>query len=123
MFTKNITEAINLVAYSWGRTNLRRGDAVLITEMEHHANIVPWHILAAERGIEVRWMPIDDDYRLDSRELDRLLDGAKLFAFTAMSNVLGTVNDVRALADAGHAAGATGARRRCPGRAALARST
>ena len=59
--------------------------------MEHHANVVPWHILAAERGVELRWVPLDDDYRLDLSELDRLLDGAKLFAFTAMSNVLGTV--------------------------------
>jgi cysteine desulfurase / selenocysteine lyase len=107
VFTKNITEAINLFAHSWGRTNLRQGDPIVVTEMEHHANVVPWHILAAERGIELRWLPIDDDYRLDLTELDRLLDGAKLFAFTAMSNVLGTVNDVRALADAGHAAGAT----------------
>jgi len=107
VFTKNITEAINLFAHSWGRTNLREGDAVVVTEMEHHANVVPWHILAAERGIELRWVPIDDDYRLDLTELDRLLDGAKLFAFTAVSNVLGTVNDVRALADAAHAAGAT----------------
>ncbi|MET0276295.1 MAG: SufS family cysteine desulfurase [Acidimicrobiia bacterium] len=107
VFTKNITEAINLFAHSWGRTNLQAGDAVLVTEMEHHANIVPWHILAAERGIEVRWLPIDGDYRLDLSQLDQLLDGVKLFAFTAMSNVLGTVNDVRALAAAGHAAGAT----------------
>jgi cysteine desulfurase/selenocysteine lyase len=107
VFTKNITEAINLFAHSWGRTNLHEGDAVLITEMEHHANVVPWHILAAERGIELRWLPIDENYRLDLSELDRYLDGAKLFAFTAMSNVLGTVNDVRALADAAHAAGAT----------------
>jgi cysteine desulfurase/selenocysteine lyase len=107
VFTKNITEAINLFAHSWGRTNLQAGDAVLVTEMEHHANIVPWHILNAERGIEVRWLPIDSDYHLDLSQLDRLLDGVKLFAFTAMSNVLGTVNDVRALADAAHAAGAT----------------
>ena len=107
VFTKNITEAINLFAYSWGRTNLGEGDAIVVTEMEHHANIVPWHILCAERGVELRWVPIDDDYRLDLSELDRLLDGAKLFAFTAMSNVLGTVNDVRFLADAAHAAGAT----------------
>jgi cysteine desulfurase/selenocysteine lyase len=107
VFTKNITEAINLFAHSWGRTNLREGDVVVVTEMEHHANVVPWHILAAERGIELRWVPIDHDFRLDLSELDRLLDGAKLFAFTAVSNVLGTVNDVRALADAAHAVGAT----------------
>ncbi len=91
VFTKNITEAINLFAHSWGRTNLDEGDAIVVTEMEHHANIVPWHMLCAERGVELRWVPIDHEYRLDLSELDRLLDGAKLFAFTAMSNVLGTV--------------------------------
>jgi cysteine desulfurase/selenocysteine lyase len=107
VFTKNVTEGINLVAYSWARANLREGDAIVVTEMEHHANIVPWHILAAERGIELRWVPIDADYRLDLTNLDQLLDGAKLFAVTAMSNVLGTTNDVRQLADAAHAAGAS----------------
>jgi cysteine desulfurase/selenocysteine lyase len=106
VFTKNVTEAINLVAHSWARANLREGDAIVLTEMEHHANVVPWHILAAERGVELRWVPINHEFRLDLTDLDHLLDGAKLFAFTAMSNVLGTANDVRALADAGHAAGA-----------------
>jgi cysteine desulfurase/selenocysteine lyase len=106
VFTKNITEGINLVAYSWARANLQPGDAIVVTEMEHHANIVPWHILASERGIELRWIPIDAEFRLDLRDLDRALDGAKLFAVTAMSNVLGTVNDIRALADRAHAAGA-----------------
>jgi cysteine desulfurase/selenocysteine lyase len=106
VFTKNVTEAINLVAYSWGRANLRPGDVVVLTEMEHHANVVPWHILASERGVEVRWVPLTTDYQLDLASLDRLLDGAKLFAFTAVSNVLGTRNDVRRLADAAHAAGA-----------------
>jgi cysteine desulfurase/selenocysteine lyase len=106
VFTKNITEAINLFAYSWGRANLRDGDVVVVTEMEHHANVVPWHILAAERGIELRWVPVTDDHVLDLTHLDELLDGARLFAFTAMSNVLGTINDVPALTAAAHAAGA-----------------
>jgi len=106
VFTKNVTEAINLVAYSWGRANLREGDAVVLTEMEHHANIVPWHILAAERGIELRWIRLTEDYRLDLSDVDRLLDGARLLAVSAVSNVLGTVNDVRPLADAAHASGA-----------------
>ena len=106
VFTKNITEAINLVAYTWARANLREGDAIVVTEMEHHANIVPWHILAAERGIQLRWIPLASDYWLDTSKLDELLDGAKLLAVTAASNVLGTINDVRALADAAHAAGA-----------------
>ncbi len=106
VFTKNVTEAINLFAHSWGRAELHEGDAVVLTEMEHHANVVPWHILASERGVEVRWVPLTTDYQLDLASLDRLLDGAKLFAFTAVSNVLGTRNDVRRLADAAHAAGA-----------------
>jgi cysteine desulfurase/selenocysteine lyase len=106
VFTKNVTEAINLVAYSWARANLRAGDAVVVTEMEHHANVVPWHILAAERGVELRWIPLTDDFQLDLTDLDRLLDGARLLAVTAVSNVLGTINDVRPLADAAHAAGA-----------------
>ena len=106
VFTKNVTEAINLVAYSWARSNLREGDAIVVTEMEHHANVVPWHLLASERGIELRWIPLTDDYRLDLTDLDRLLDGAKLLTFSAASNVLGTINDVRPLADAAHAAGA-----------------
>ena len=103
---RNATEAINLVAYSWARANLREGDAIVLTHMEHHANVVPWHILAAERGVELRWIPLTDDYRLDLTDLDRLLDGAKLLAVSAMSNVLGTINDIRPLADAAHAAGA-----------------
>jgi cysteine desulfurase/selenocysteine lyase len=71
--------------------------------MEHHANVVPWHMLAAERGIELRWIPMTDDYRLDLSNLDELLDGARLLAITAMSNVLGTINEIRPLADAAHA--------------------
>jgi cysteine desulfurase/selenocysteine lyase len=106
VFTKNITEAMNLVAYSWARKNLGPGDPVVITEMEHHANIVPWHILVEERGVELRWIPITDDFQLDLTDLDRLLDGAKLLSVTAMSNVLGTLNDIRLLSDAAHAAGA-----------------
>jgi cysteine desulfurase/selenocysteine lyase len=106
VFTKNATEALNLVARAWGSTNLSAGDAVVLTHMEHHANIVPWHMLAAERGIELRWVPLTDDGRLDVTDLDRLLQGAKAFAFTAMSNVLGTVTPVRELCGAAHAAGA-----------------
>ncbi len=75
VFTKNATEALNLVAHAWGRTHLQRGDVVVLTEMEHHANIVPWHMLAAERGIELRWLPIDDDGFLVLDDLDRVLDG------------------------------------------------
>lgn len=106
VFTRNATEAINLVAYSWGRANLAAGDVVVLSEMEHHANVVPWHMLAAERGIELRWIPLTEDYRLDLTGLDELLAGAKLLAVTAMSNVLGTVNDVPHLVAAARAAGA-----------------
>lgn len=106
VFAKNATEGLNLVAHSWGRSQLRPGDAVVLTQMEHHANIVPWHILAAERGVELRWVPLGDDHRLDTSALDETLEGAKLFAFSAMSNVLGTAPDVRALVDAAHARGA-----------------
>jgi cysteine desulfurase/selenocysteine lyase len=106
LFTKNATEGLNLVAYSWGRANLRDGDVVVLTQMEHHANIVPWHILASERKIELRWVPLTADGQLDLSNLSTLLDGAKAFAFTAMSNVLGTITPVRQLCDAAHAAGA-----------------
>src|SRR5436305_4895593 len=103
VFTRNATEGINLVAYSWARANLREGDVIVLSHMEHHANVVPWHILAAERGVELRWIPLTPDYRLDLTHLDELLDGAKLLGISAMSNVLGTINDIRPLADAAHA--------------------
>ncbi|MEX2659448.1 MAG: SufS family cysteine desulfurase [Acidimicrobiales bacterium] len=106
IFTKNVTEAFNLIAHSWGRANLAAGDAVLLTEMEHHANLVPWLMLAEERGIELRYLGITDDGELDLSDLDEKLDGAKLLSVTAMSNVLGTLTPVRLLADAAHAAGA-----------------
>ena len=106
VFTKNVTEAINLVAHSWGRTNLTEGDAVLLTEIEHHANIVPWLQLQAERGIELRYLPVGEDYQLDLTDLDRLVDGVKLVGITAMSNVLGTIPQLRRITDAAHATGA-----------------
>lgn len=106
VFTKNATESLNLIAQSWGRENLRAGDAVVLTHMEHHANIVPWHMLVAERGIELRWVPLTADGQLDLTDLPTLLDGAKVFSFTAMSNVLGTLTPVKQLVDAAHAAGA-----------------
>ncbi|MBV9661208.1 MAG: SufS family cysteine desulfurase [Acidimicrobiales bacterium] len=106
VFTKNVTEAINLVAYSWGRANLRAGDVVVLTEMEHHANLVPWLALKAERGIELRYIPVTDDGLLDLGRLDETLDGAKLLCVASVSNVLGTINPVTELAAAAHAAGA-----------------
>src|SRR5207342_3223846 len=65
VFTRNATEAINLVAYTWARANLGAGDAIVLSHMEHHANVVPWHMLAAERGVELRWIPLTDDFQLD----------------------------------------------------------
>jgi len=106
VFTKNATEALNVVAQSWGRANLAAGDIVVLTHMEHHANIVPWHLLASERGIELRWIPLTEDGRLDLTDLDRLLDGAKVLSVAAMSNVLGTLNPVSDLCAAAHAHGA-----------------
>ena len=106
IFGKNVTEMINLVAYTWARQNLREGDAVLLTLMEHHANVVPWLMLREERGIELRWLDFDTDYTLDLTDLDAKLDGVKLVGVSAMSNVLGTLNPVRQISDAAHAAGA-----------------
>ena len=106
VFTKNVTEALNLVAYSWGRANLHPGDVVLLTVMEHHANLVPWLQLKAERGIELRYLSVTDEGLLDLDDLGRQVDGAKLVGVTCMSNVLGTINPVRRIADAAHAAGA-----------------
>src|SRR6202020_908150 len=84
VFTKNVTEAINLVAYSWGRTNLAEGDVVVLTQMEHHANVVPWLQLKAERGIELRYLGLTPEGDLDLTGLDEILAGAKLVTFTAM---------------------------------------
>ena len=106
VFTKNATESLNLAAQSWGRANLGRGDVVVLTHMEHHANIVPWQMLSKEKGFEIRWVPLTKDFQLDLSTLDQLLRGAKAFAFTSMSNVLGTINPVRELCAAAHAAGA-----------------
>jgi cysteine desulfurase/selenocysteine lyase len=106
VFTKNVTEGLNLVAQSWGRANLREGDAVLLTEMEHHANLVPWLMLKEALGIELRYLPLGEDGQLDLTDLDRLVDGVKLVGITAMSNVLGTLPPVRRIADRAHDAGA-----------------
>jgi cysteine desulfurase / selenocysteine lyase len=106
LYTKNVTEALNLVAQSWGRANLREGDAIVLTEMEHHSNIVPWQILQSQLGFEIRWLRVTPDHVLDLSNLDEVLDGAKLLSVTGMSNVLGTMPPLPHLADAAHAAGA-----------------
>jgi cysteine desulfurase/selenocysteine lyase len=106
VFTKNATESLNLVVQAWGRENLSSGDVVVLTHMEHHANVVPWQILQRQLGIEIRWIPLDGEGRLDLTNLDELLDGAKALGATAMSNVLGTFTPVRTLTDAARAHGA-----------------
>jgi cysteine desulfurase/selenocysteine lyase len=106
VFTKNTTESLNLLAKSWGASNLKPGDAVLVSEMEHHANIVPWFQLRESTGIDVRFIPVSDDFRLDLTHLDELLKDVKLVSVTSMSNVLGTKNPIKTLAKAAHAAGA-----------------
>ncbi len=107
IYVRNATEGFNLVAYSWGRHNLQAGDEILLTEMEHHANLVPWHMLAEEKGVVIRYIPFQADGTLDLTKLDGLLtEKTKLFSFTAVSNVFGTINPVKQLVDAGHAVGA-----------------
>ena len=97
VFTRNTTESINLLARTWGEQHLGAGDAVVLSLMEHHANIVPWQMLAERTGVELRFIGLDEHLRLDLSNLEQLLDGAKLLSITAMSNVLGTVNHSRRL--------------------------
>lgn len=107
IFTRGATEGINLVAHTWGRTNLGPGDEVLITEMEHHSNIVPWQMLQQQLGFTLRYIPITDEGLLDLSQLGNLLtERTKLLAFVHASNVLGTVNPVAQLVAAARAVGA-----------------
>lgn len=107
VFTRGTTESINLVRFSWGRANIGEGDQILVTEMEHHSNLIPWQLLAAEVGAELRHLPVDDDGRLRLDLLgEYITDRTKLVAVTLMSNVLGTINPIREIADAAHAVGA-----------------
>jgi cysteine desulfurase / selenocysteine lyase len=108
IFTKNVTEAINLVAYSWGRANVNAGDAVLITQMEHHANIVPWQMLCRERGATLRYLEVDERGELSLEALDAELarGDVRLVAFAHVSNVLGTINPVAEMTQRIRAAGA-----------------
>jgi cysteine desulfurase / selenocysteine lyase len=107
VFTRNATEAINLVAYSWGRKHIGRGDAIVLTEMEHHANLVPWQLLVQEKDGDLEFIPITDDglLRLDVFEVLLRLK-PKLVAFTHVSNTLGTINPVAEIVEMAHAAGA-----------------
>jgi cysteine desulfurase/selenocysteine lyase len=106
VFTRNTTEAINLVAQSWGSANLHAGDVILISQMEHHSNIVPWQLLAQRTGALVRAIPIDSNGRLVLDNIDTLLQGVKLVAVTHQSNVLGTINPIAYLTQKAHSVGA-----------------
>jgi cysteine desulfurase/selenocysteine lyase len=107
VFVRNATEAINLVAYSWGRRNIGRGDTIVLTEMEHHSNLVPWQLLVQEKDGDLEFVPITDDGILRLDVYEALLHlGPKLVAFTHVSNMLGTINPVREMTELAHAAGA-----------------
>ena len=107
IYTRNTTESINLVAYSWARANLKAGDLVILTEMEHHSNLVPWHMLQSERGIELDFIPVTDNGLLDLAAYKQLLSrGPRLISFTHMSNVLGTINPAAEIIRLAHEAGA-----------------
>jgi cysteine desulfurase/selenocysteine lyase len=107
VFVRNATEALNLVAYSWGRTNVKARDRIVVTEMEHHSNVVPWYQVAREKGADLDWAPIDDEGRLDLEALAALLErGPKLVCVAHVSNVLGTINPISEIARMTHDAGA-----------------
>jgi cysteine desulfurase/selenocysteine lyase len=107
VFNRGTTESINLVAHGWGRKVLGEGDEVLLSEIEHHSNIVPWQFAAQATGARLRYIPLADDGTLDLSSLDRLLtDRTKIVAVSGNSNVLGTIPPIRVLADAAHAVGA-----------------
>ena len=107
VFTRNTTEAINLVARSWGAVHLKAGDEILLTELEHHSNLIPWQLLAGAKGLTLRFIPITDDGYVDLEKLPRLLtERTRLVALAHQSNVLGTILPVRSIVDAAHALGA-----------------
>lgn len=107
IFTRNTTESINLVAHTWGRTNLNSGDVIILTEMEHHSNLIPWQMLAAEKKIQLEFIPVDTHGYLDLEAYRKLLNlDPKLVAFTHMSNVLGTINPAADMTQMAHESGA-----------------
>ena len=107
VFVRNATEALNLVSYSWGRTNVKARDRIVVTEMEHHSNVVPWYQVAREKGADLDWAPIDGEGRLDLEALAALLErGPKLVCVAHVSNVLGTINPIPEIARMAHEAGA-----------------
>ena len=107
VFTRNTTESINLVAYSWGSANIHQGDEIVLTDLEHHSNLVPWQLLAQRTGATLRFLEITDEGLLDFTQLrDVLSEKTKLVAITHVSNVIGTINPIQSVIDAAHAAGA-----------------
>lgn len=107
IFTKNATEALNLVAYSYGRANIREGDEIVITISEHHSNIVPWQFVAKARGATLKYIYLAEDGNLSAEDIAaKITEKTKIVAVTHVSNVLGLVNDVRTIADRAHAVGA-----------------
>jgi cysteine desulfurase/selenocysteine lyase len=107
IFTRNTTESINLIALTWGRTHLQEDDMVILTEMEHHSNLVPWQMLVAEKGIQLEFIPITTDGLLDLEIYKKLLEQMpRLVSFTHMSNVLGTINQAKKIIQMAHQAGA-----------------
>ena len=106
IWTRNTTESINLVSYSWGLQNVKRGDAILVTQLEHHSNLVPWQLLAERTGAELRFIPVDDRGLHVLDDLDALLDGCKLVALSQVSNSLGTIAPLDIIIPRAHAAGA-----------------
>ncbi len=108
IFTAGATASVNLIAQAWGDANLGREDEILLTEMEHHSNIVPWQQLCQRKGCKIRWVPFRSDYTLDVEQFERLLSPrTKLVSFTAVSNVFGTINPVKQLVQLAHRVGAT----------------
>jgi len=108
IFVRNATEALNLVAFSWGRSHLQPGDHVLLTEMEHHSNIVPWQMLTKEKNIKLDYVSVNDDGLLNWQSFEELIkEKPKIVSFTHVSNVLGTINPVRQMAQKAHSVGAT----------------
>jgi cysteine desulfurase / selenocysteine lyase len=107
VFTRGATEGLNLVRFTWARANVHEGDEILVTQMEHHSNLIPWQILAQEAGAKLRSLPVDDEGLLRIDLLgDYITERTKIVAVSLMSNVLGTINPVRKIADAAHAVGA-----------------
>ncbi|MGZ4127621.1 MAG: cysteine desulfurase [Actinomycetota bacterium] len=106
VFTRSATESLNLVAYAWGRANLKTGDRIVVTEMEHHSNLIPWQLITQMTGAKIMPWPVTPEGFLDMEAMPRVLEGAKIVCVSQMSNVLGTINPIRQIADAAHAAGA-----------------